>query len=116
MPAAIAAMARASRDLVIVEDTLHASDRVEEAERLRDPTHIRSYTEAEWRSFLMDAGLVLEEVRRIEKTHPFDAWLARTGCEGEEAERVRTLLAERTTPDGSAWTDEKILLRARKAA
>ena len=100
VPAALAAMARASRDLVIVEDTLYASDRVEEAERLRDPTHIRSYTEAEWRSFLLDAGLVLEEVRHIEKTHPFDAWLARTGCEGEEAERVRALLSERTTPDG----------------
>lgn len=116
VPAAIAAMARASRDLVIVEDTLYASDRVEEAERLRDPTHIRSYSEAEWRSFLMGAGLVLEEVRHIEKTHPFDAWLARTGCEGEEAERVRALLLERTTPDGSAWTDVKVLLRARKGA
>jgi SAM-dependent methyltransferase len=116
VPAAIAAMARASRDLVIVEDTLYASDRVEEAERLRDPTHIRSYSEAEWRSFLMDAGLVLEEVRHIEKTHPFDAWLTRTGCEGEEAERVRALLSERTTPDGSAWTDVKVLLRARKGA
>jgi SAM-dependent methyltransferase len=116
VPAAIAAMARASRDLVIVEDTLYASDRVEDAERLRDPTHIRSYSEAEWRSFLMDAGLVLEEVRHIEKTHPFDAWLARTGCEGEEAERVRALLAERTTPDGSGWTDVKVLLRARKGA
>ncbi len=116
VPTAIAAMARASRHLVIVEDTLYASDRVEEAERLRDPTHIRSYSEAQWRSFLMDAGLVLEEVRHIEKTHPFDAWLARTGCEGEEAERVRTLLAERTTPDGSAWTDVKVLLRARKGA
>lgn len=116
VPAAIAAMARASRDLVIVEDTLYASDRVEEAERLRDPTHIRSYSEAEWRSFLMDTGLVLEEVRHIEKTHPFDAWLARTGCEGEEAERVRALLVERTTPDGSAWTDVKVLLRARKGA
>jgi SAM-dependent methyltransferase len=116
VPAAVAAMARASRDLVIVEDTLYASDRVEEAERLRDPTHIRSYSEAEWRSFLMDAGLVLEEVRHVEKTHPFDAWLARTGCEGEEAERVRALLSERTTPDGSAWTDVKVLLRARKGA
>jgi 2-polyprenyl-3-methyl-5-hydroxy-6-metoxy-1,4-benzoquinol methylase len=116
VPAAIAAMARASRALVIVEDTLYASDRVEEAERLRDPTHIRSYSEAEWRSFLTDAGLVLEEVRHIEKTHPFDAWLARTGCEGEEADRVRALLSERTTPDGSAWTDVKILLRARKGA
>lgn len=115
VPAALRAMARASRDLVIVEDTLYSSDRVEEAERLRDPTHVRSYSEAEWRSFLDGAGLVLEEVRLVEKTHPFDAWLARTACVGEEAERVRALLAERTSPDGTAWTDTKILLRSRKA-
>jgi hypothetical protein len=116
VPAAMHAMARASRDQVIVEDTLWSSDRVEEAEKLRDPTHVRSYTEAEWRSFIADAGLVLADVRHIEKTHQFDEWLARTGCEGDEAERVRALLAERTTPDGSAWMDMKVLLRARTAA
>jgi len=41
--------------------------------------------------------------------------LARAGCEGEEAERVRELLADRMTSDGTAWTDTKILLRARKS-
>jgi SAM-dependent methyltransferase len=113
--AAVAEMARVSSDAVIVEDTLFVNERVEEAERLRDPTHLRSYTEDEWRRFLTDPGLTVEEVRFVEKTHPFEAWLARTGCEGEEAVRVRALLAERTTPDGSGWTDTKILLRARKA-
>jgi SAM-dependent methyltransferase len=116
VPAAVCAMARASRDQVIIEDTLWSSERVEEAEKLRDPTHIRSYTEAEWRTFITDAGLVLEDVRHVEKTHPFDAWLARTGCEGAEAARVRDLLGERTTPDGTAWMDIKVLLRARKGA
>ena len=38
--------------------------------------------------------------RHVEKTHPFDAWLARTGCEGAEAERVRELLAPLTSADG----------------
>ena len=112
--AAVRAMARVTRDLLVVEDTLFSSDAVEEAERLRDPTHVRSYTEAEWRRFLGAAGLAVEEVRLVDKTHPFEAWLARTGCSGEEAARVRELLAERTTHDGSAWTDTKILLRARK--
>ena len=114
--AAVAAMARVARRLVIVEDTLYTSDDVEAAERLRDPTHVRSYTEGEWRAFLERAGLVVEEVQLTEKTHPFDAWLARTGCSGADAERVRALLAPQTSPDGESWTDTKILLRARKAA
>jgi SAM-dependent methyltransferase len=111
---AIAAMARVARKVVIVEDTLYTSEDVEAAEKLRDPTHVRSYSEAEWRAFLERAGLTVEEVQRVEKTHPFDAWLARTGCDGPDAERVRELLAPQTSADGTAWTDTKILLRASK--
>ena len=47
--------------------------------------------------------------------HPLEDWLARTGCEGEEAERVRELLADRMTGDGTAWTGVKIVLKARKS-
>jgi SAM-dependent methyltransferase len=114
VPEAVRELARVARDSVIVEDTLFSDETVEEAERLRDPTHVRSYREDEWHAFLTAAGLVVEDVRFVEKTHPFDAWLARTGCEGEEAARVRQLLRARTSPDGASWTDTKILLRARK--
>jgi SAM-dependent methyltransferase len=110
--AAVAEMARVSRELVIVEDTLWASDDVEEAERLRDPTHVRSYTEDEWREVLESARLEVEVVARFEKRHPLEDWLARTGCEGDDALRVRELLADRTF-DGH-YVDEKIVLRARK--
>jgi Methyltransferase domain len=112
---AVAEMERVSNRLVVVEDTLYSSDRHEEAERLRDPTHVRNYTEDEWRSLLTDAGLEVEQVECFEKEHPLEDWLARTGCEGAEAERVRELLADRMTADGSAWTDTKIVIRARKS-
>jgi len=113
--AALAEMARVSNRLVVIEDTLFSSDRHEQAEKLRDPTHVRNYTEDEWRSFLADAGLEVERVECFEKAHPLEAWLARTGCEGADAERVRELLADRMTHDGSAWIDTKIIIRARKA-
>ena len=111
---AVAVLARVSRRLVVIEDTLYADEAVEEAERLRDPTHVRSYSEDEWRGLIARAGLELERVERFEKRHPFAEWLARTGCVGAEAARVRELLAHRT--DGDAWTDVKILLRARKGS
>ena len=71
-------------------------------------------TNQEWRGFLEGAGLTVETVELHDKRHPLDAWLARTGCEGVEAERVRELLADRT--EGDEWVDVKILLRARKEA
>ncbi|MDQ2910566.1 MAG: methyltransferase domain-containing protein, partial [Actinomycetota bacterium] len=113
--AAVAEMERVTNRLVVLEDTLYSSDSYEEAEKLRDPTHVRNYTEGEWRDFLTEAGLEVEQVECFQKTHPLDAWLARTGCEGEEAERVKELLADRMTEDGSAWTDTKIVIRARKS-
>ena len=110
--AAVGELARVSRRLVVVEDTLYASEAVEEAERLRDPTHVRSYTEAEWRSFLEGAGLEVDAVEHFEKRHELGAWLARTGCEGDEAARVRELLADRIAE--GHYVDTKILLRGRK--
>jgi ubiquinone/menaquinone biosynthesis C-methylase UbiE len=113
--AAVAEMERVSNSLVVVEDTLFSSERHEEAEKLRDPSHVRSYTEEEWRGFLEEAGLEVEQVERFDKKHPLEEWLARTGCAGEEAERVKELLADRQVDEGTAWTDTKILLKARKS-
>ncbi len=114
VPAAIAEMARISRDLVVVEDTLYVSEAVEEAEILRDPTHVRSYTEEEWRAFLEGAGLVVEEVERFEKRHPLEDWLDRTGTPEDDAARVRELLAEQI--EGDEYVDTKLVLKARKQA
>jgi SAM-dependent methyltransferase len=113
--AAVAEMERVSSRLVVVEDTLFSSDRHEEAERLRDPSHVRNYTEEEWRSFFEDAGLEVEQIEAFEKVHELDAWLARTGCAGEEADRVKELLADRLTATGDAWVDTKLLLKGRKS-
>jgi SAM-dependent methyltransferase len=107
--AALAEMARVTRRRVVVEDTLYVNAEVEEAERLRDPTHVRSYSESEWRELFAGAGLVVEEVAFVEKRRPVEDWLARTGCVGDEAERVKALLSTRIQ-DGD-YLDTKILLR-----
>jgi SAM-dependent methyltransferase len=112
---AVEEMARVSNDVVVVEDTLFSAEHHEEAEKLRDPTHVRNYTEDEWVGFLSDAGLEVEQRQLFEKTHPLEDWLARTGCEREEAARVKELLADRMTDDGTAWSDMKIVLKARKS-
>jgi ubiquinone/menaquinone biosynthesis C-methylase UbiE len=110
--AAVAELARVSADLVVVEDTLYVSEQVEEAEQLRDPTHVRSYTEAEWRSFLEAAGLEVEQVEQFEKRHQLQEWLARAGTPADDAERVQELLADQI--DGDEYVDTKLVLKARK--
>lgn len=112
---AIEEFARVTNDVVVIEDTLYSNDRHEEAEKLRDPTHVRNYTEEEWVELLTGAGLEVEQRQLFEKTHPLEDWLARTGCEGDEAERVKELLADRMTGDGSAWSDVKLCVKARRS-
>jgi SAM-dependent methyltransferase len=112
--AAVAEMARVARDLVLVEDTLYVSEQVEEAERLRDPTHVRSYTEAEWRGMLEAAGLEVDEVQAFEKRHPLEQWLDRSQTPEDDRPRVKELLAAQI--EGDEYVDTKLVLKARKAA
>jgi SAM-dependent methyltransferase len=112
---AVSEMGRVSDRLVAVEDTLFLSEQQEEAERLRDPSHVRSYSEDQWKELLVGAGLEVEQVEFFEKIHPLADWLARTGCEGEDAARVTELLRPQLVDGGSAWRDTKILLKARKS-
>jgi SAM-dependent methyltransferase len=107
--AAVVEMARVSGDRVLVVDNLYLGEREEEADRLRDPTHVRNYDEGEWRAFFEAAGLRVDAVARFEKSIELEPWLERTGCTGDEAERVRELLAERIV-DGRLVLD-RIALR-----
>jgi SAM-dependent methyltransferase len=110
---AVAEMARVARDQVLLVDTLNMGEAAEEAETLRDPSHVRNYTEAEWRDLVAGAGLELRELVVLEHTIDFGAWLERTACTGETAERVRELWGARV--EAGRLTLDKIALRAVKA-
>lgn len=92
---ALSEMARVSRDRVIVVDNLFLDEQAEEADRVRDPSHVRNYTEREWRELFESAGLRTEEVRRLPKQIEIEPWLERAGTPGPDADRVRELLADR---------------------
>jgi ubiquinone/menaquinone biosynthesis C-methylase UbiE len=88
-------MARVSRDRVIVVDNLFLDDRAEQADRVRDPSHVRNYSEREWRELLGSAGLRVEELRRLPKPIEVEPWLERAGTSDADAAHVRDLLADR---------------------
>ncbi len=111
--AAVRELARVAATRVIVVDNLYMGEAAEEADRTRDPSHVRNYTEAQWRRFLSEAGLEAEEVRVFDFPIEFEPWLERSECTGEDADRVRALLAGRIT--GGEIALERIALRARPA-
>jgi SAM-dependent methyltransferase len=108
--AAVAELARVSRDRVLVVDNLYLSERAEQAERLRDSSHVRNYSEAEWRALLEGAGLEIEAVERFDKPIELGPWFERAGTPEADAARVRELLSDRVE-DGWVRLD-RIALKA----
>ena len=110
--AAVRELARVSRDRVIVVDNLFLDEQAEEADRVRDPSHVRNYSETEWRELYESAGLRVEEVRRFDKPIEVEPWLARAATPAEDADRVRQLLADRI--DDGWITLDRIAILGRK--
>jgi SAM-dependent methyltransferase len=113
---AMGEMVRVTNRVLVLEDMLLRTEEEQEAEKLRDPTHKRSLSADEWRDLLVDAGLEVEQELFFSKEHDMDEWLARTGCTGADATRVRELLRPFwTAEDGSAWSNDYIVVKARKS-
>lgn len=93
--AAVGEMARVARARVVVCDNTFVSERSEEADRLRDPSHVRNYAAAEWRSFFELAGLRVAEEASMERPLEIGPWLERAGTPAEDRPRVLELLGER---------------------
>ncbi len=102
--AALGEMARVTGRTVIVVDNTFGGDALEQAERMRDPSHVRCYSVDEWRELFEGAGLSLAEERSLPQRVEIEPWLDRAGCTGADAERVRELVAARST-DGWVTLD-----------
>jgi SAM-dependent methyltransferase len=111
--AAVTEMARVSNRLLVLEDNVFRGEHVEEAERLRDPTHVRCYSEDEWKDLVTDAGFEVEQIERFDRRQSVDAWLERVETPPEAAARSRDVLADRIEDGMLAF--ESIVLKARRS-
>jgi SAM-dependent methyltransferase len=110
--AAIREMARVASDRVVIEDNVFFDEASEEAERLRDPSHVRCYSEAEWEVMLEAAGLRIDARERFDRRVPLQPWLDRVRCTPEDAARVVKLLGRRVE-DGTVEMSS-LVIRGRK--
>ena len=76
-------------------DNVFVSESSEEADRLRDPSHVRNYAVAEWHSFFELAGLQVAEETSMTRNTDFEDWLARTETPEADRIQVRELMRDR---------------------
>lgn len=57
-------------------------------EKMRDPTHIRAYTRAEWTRMAEDAGFIVQTTKTFPKTHEFQEWARRAGLNRDGIQRL----------------------------
>ena len=92
---AVKEMARVAKHRVVICDNTFVSESSEEADRLRDPSHVRNYSAPEWHSFFELAGLDLVDEAFMERPLEIQPWLDRTGTSPDDQARVRELLGDR---------------------
>jgi len=82
-------------------------------ERLRDPTHVREYTEAEWRALCADAALTAVHTETFTKRLPFDDWCRRarvsSEVQAELSERLRSASPEAYSVFGIETHHEQVV-------
>jgi len=93
--AAVREMARVARHRVVVCDNTFVSESSEEADRVRDPSHVRNYAVAEWHTFFELAGLEVADEAFMVRDTDFEDWLARTETPTLQRSQVRELLGDR---------------------
>jgi SAM-dependent methyltransferase len=109
---ALKEMARVSRGLVLIADNLYLGEAGEEADVLHDPTHVRNYSEDQWRAMFEAAGLEVEAFEREDKRIDFQGWLDRAGTPAEDRDRIEELLADRI--EGGKLLLDRGIFKARK--
>jgi ubiquinone/menaquinone biosynthesis C-methylase UbiE len=133
LPRAVAEVARvlAPGGAFVLEDSCSPDDRalgelIDRVECLRDPTHVHSLSEREWRELLAGCGLEVTRSEIHRKRHDVADWLERAGTPPDARAAVLEEFANASAAaaehfaialDGKtplAYTDDKLILRAER--
>jgi ubiquinone/menaquinone biosynthesis C-methylase UbiE len=93
--------------VLLVQDHVSPEDEecarhVNAFQKLRDPSHNRSYSESAWIRMFQDAGLEVEHTEQITKRHEFLPWAERQGCTPEVVQRLVNMM-EKAPPSVIEW-------------
>lgn len=71
-----------------------ADEFINRVERIRDPSHVRSWSRDQWLKQIKGAGFTVKEERVFKRLHPFSEWVERVGLEGPERAALEREFAE----------------------
>lgn len=79
----------------VIEDVSSPLDRqqdnfINEINKIRDPTHRRSYNPSEWQEMLENAGFQIQFIQNYRRTYDLKTWLERAGAD----ERAKTTIQQ----------------------
>lgn len=97
-------------------------------EAVRDPSHVRSLTEAEWLALIARHDLAVDAVERFRKRHEFEEWTDRMQVSRQDRQKLQNMMrgagqsvhqAFEVTFDSDtgkvlSWMDTKTLFAARR--
>lgn len=95
---------------IVAPDSALLDTHLQTVEVLRDPSHVRDYSLADWQGALQACGFALRSHRSWKLRMEFDVWIARMRTPADRAAVIRSLMAEASAevregfalgPDGS---------------
>ena len=112
----------------LLEDSVvpegEAGDLLNHIEKLRDGSHVRSATEAEWLALLADAEFEVVSIELYRKEHELEQWIGRANANADDVRAAWANAAPATkefydlvyNADGSvySYSDDKAVILARK--
>jgi ubiquinone/menaquinone biosynthesis C-methylase UbiE len=119
--------------LLLVQDQVAPEDHVAKCytntfEQLRDPSHNRVFTHAEWVGMFQEAGLTVEHTEQLVKRHDLLHWAEMQGCTPFDIEQLQVLLqvapplaagwlqAEGAGTPGASFANHHLIIAGRKSA
>lgn len=93
-------------------------------EQLRNPTHVKAFSEGEWRQMIEDAELILQETLIIPKVHDFQEWVKTAGLNRAKIQELNKFFMEASPKvhdffkiesfagEVETFTDQKLLIYA----
>lgn len=82
--------------IFVLEDVSSPLDKeqdrfINKINKIRDPTHVRSYNPSEWKEMIKNSGLQIQSVQDFRRRYDLETWLDRAGASDDAKALVRRM-------------------------